>query len=427
MCKVRGIGSACADHEITISKPHIEEAAIAPIGRAVFVTSVYPYPLSGGGFQYTDCLLSYVCHIADSVTLVCATWRDRGPDHTAIPHDTVTLMTYPARTLGVSEMAITGSPHSTLPYGGEEARKTLERALSKKPNFVVVDHIMATWAVAHIPGDVPIVYCTHNDERLSRASIARSEGFLGGGPHWIDMLRIWWRDRIVTGRAVLVTAISRHDVESMRRTYRPRRIAYLPPVWTHGPMPLLDLASAPRAVLLLGSLLWSAKQVNMERFLTANAATFASAGVGIVVAGRAAPGFLGNLRRRFPSVTVLGEVDDERDALTRARVGILFGEAGGGFRMTGLTYTLHGLPVAARPDLVDDLGLEADTAYVPFARDESAARSIIPLIDDVNHLTAVRDRARAAVEPFADPERAARSLANHLTAALMARRSSADA
>lgn len=365
--------------------------------RGLFVTQYVPFRRNTGARIYSAQLIEQFAAACDALDVVCAT-EEEGYSSAGMPRK-VTLHTFSPRGIGLLQRAAALAPASTLHFDTADARAAFGTALAKAPDFFVIDHIAASWALRHIPTGLNGVYCAHNDEYDTRMSIARAAGFPSSVLHRADALRIYARERKISRRVGLLTAINRRDLDTQTRRHGFGNSLYLPPFRSrHSPEPC-DPATHPRNIVLLGSLEWAAKKQNLAEFLSANAAPLAAKGIGIVVAGRAENRFLAKMRARYPGVRFLGTVESERDALEQGRIGVLYGRAGGGFRLTSLSYTLHGLPVASPRDFVGDLGLMEDS-YIRTDTAEGFAEAIAAVTDDAGHLRRVGENGRRAALAF---------------------------
>ncbi len=383
----------------------------------VLVTRFFPFPAHTGAYRYSEFLIATLSGLARRVSVVCADRLSGRQSDRPRSAGNVAYLTFSPRRPTLAGRAFTLSPNATLPFVSEQAFLTLRGVISERPDLVVVDHIGASWALRHIPDRMPVIYCTHNDEYLARRSFARAQSTLSAVPHLVDALRIRLRDGALIKRSALVTAISKHDLLTQKRRYRSGAMAHVPPAWLDALPTKLDVGQAPRAVCHFGSLLWEAKRLNLRKFLLANEPKLSAAGIEVIVAGNAEDRHLSEFRQDFPDVQFLGEVDAEADVLRRARIGVLCGEIGGGFRMTALTYAAHGLPIAARPELVEDLGLASKDAFVSFEADSQAADAIIATIDQIDRLQEMGSQVHCRAAELSSVENARATFAAALTEA----------
>jgi glycosyl transferase family 1 len=376
--------------------------------RVIFVTRVFPYPAFTGALQYSAQLLDSLAHMFDEVHVICGIKGEWGrPGETIGPPDNAIFYTYDMHPLPLWRRVASLEPSACITFLSEAASPQLGAALSKSPQLIVVDHLGSSWVLNHLHAEMPIVYCTHNDELLARLSIARqNRNPVTAIAHLFDAWRIYRRDKRLCRRSCLVTSISKADMRSQMRRYAGAKMAYWPPcvLKPRAPLPRIT-AETPRRIVLLGSLLWSAKRINLLRFLRQNAAGLHAAGIEIAIAGRAEPRFLKRVATQYPYLILYGEVDDLDPVLRDVRVALLYGEAGGGFRMTTLTYVFVGRPILARPELLEDLELASGEAFIACDDEREFHLAIRDIIDDVPYLNAVSDRAREACAPFGTPER----------------------
>jgi glycosyltransferase involved in cell wall biosynthesis len=287
-------------------------------------------------------------------------------------------------------------------------RTRLDRHLTGGQELVVLDHLMAVWALrqasrAREAGLVDqIWYASQNEETaVFRAAVSDS----GETParrlaRAIDYPKVARAQLHLLRSADLVTAITREDSEALG-SRGARRVEVARP----GPPELRTAltsraADRARAVVIAGSFLWRLKVRNLEAFLEASAARLDRANVQVIVAGRIAPRDKVMLTGRFPRARILGEVDDIHAVYSQGRVAVVPELLGGGFKLKTLDYVYSGLPMAALRVAMNGLPLQPNRDYV-------AADSIAELVEGV--LRAIDDPV--ALDRMAD--NAARACAGH--------------
>jgi glycosyltransferase involved in cell wall biosynthesis len=175
-----------------------------------------------------------------------------------------------------------------------------------------------------------------------------------------------------------------------------RSIVHLPPGYDGPRVParVID-GSLPRRAVLVGSLDWPPKRIAAESFLKSAAQLLADAGVALQLVGEAEPGYLAEMRRRFPSVDFVGRVDDVRPYLRDARLALV-PDLLGGFKLKGLDYVFHRLPVLAMRMALPGMPLEDRHSVALFDSHQDMARGVVSLIDDYTTLNAWQERAYEA-------------------------------
>lgn len=367
--------------------------------RVLFITRVYPYPPRTGALQYSARLIERLAENFSTLDVVCE--QGAGELSGSNSKDNIKYHLFKGNGKNDVRKVFSRLPHAAAGYQGAGSSKSLRSALTNCPDCVVIDHVGSIWAASLLPSDLPKIYVTHNDEFLTRLSIARSAGFLRAGVHYFDALKIYFSERWFSGVFSCITAISRRDMKSLERRLPRAEFKYLPPIYDVAMCRPVEInVNTPRSIVLLGSLLWEAKRQNLISFLGKNESALSKANIGIIVAGRVQPSFIEDMKKKYPSVTFMGEVANERDVLGEARIGILYGESGGGFRITSLTFSNLGVPIISRKELVEDLCLENGESYFQVETDSDIADKVIELIDSVENLREVGGRGRIRAERF---------------------------
>ncbi len=392
-------------------------------GHALLVTRLYPYPPHDGALQYSSQLIDALSRCVDRLDVICATEAGRVPAQPEGLPDSVQFHTYPARQPSLTSRVLTLAPNSSLRFITDQAKAILRDCLAERPELVVIDHVGATWAASEVSRDQALIYCTHNNECLTRLSIFRhSRNFLVGAPHLVDAARLFMRDRRLLGRARVTTVISKQDRSTHERLFGVDRCIHLPPAYSGAiTAPRTIDATTPRQVCIIGSFDWQAKRNNLLAFLANNAQPIRAAGAELVIAGRGEASFLDHLRSSYPWLQVLGEVDDIGAVLERSRLGILQGMAGGGFRMTALTYVFGGCPILSRSDLVADLDFRPEIDFLCCEDEKSIHAVVKQIIDDFPRLNEIQKSARRKCREFASPDRLRALMADVVSTALGAR------
>jgi glycosyltransferase involved in cell wall biosynthesis len=177
-------------------------------------------------------------------------------------------------------------------------------------------------------------------------------------------------------------------------------------------------ASTPRRVAILGNYGWSAKQMNLSRFLEAADPILHAAGIGLDVAGDGPAAFHKTWEARTRATRFHGFVDNLGEFLAGRRIGLSIEETGGGFKLKLLSYIFNRLPVAAIRGSTNGLPLTAGHDYLTFESMSALAQGVTAVIDDIERLNQLQDAAYQACEGAFDWADRGRSLAAALRQAL---------
>jgi glycosyltransferase involved in cell wall biosynthesis len=291
-----------------------------------------------------------------------------------------------------------------LTQRGSALAPTLHVALAEKDwDAVVFDSLCAGWALSDVlhygarsSKSPRLVYIAHNHEVTVARRIAASALGLRGVAKRIDLLKTIWLERRLVLAADVVTSNTPEDCKRFMADAGGQPILHLPPGYD-GPRVdgrVID-GNVPRRAVLVGSLDWPPKRMAIEAFLRAAARHLAEAGVALQIVGEVEPTYLVEMRRRFPTVDFVGRVDDVRPYLQEARLALV-PDLLGGFKLKGLDYVFHRLPILAMRVALPGMPLEDRRSVALFDSHEDMARGVLSLIDDFATLNAWQDRAYAA-------------------------------
>jgi polysaccharide biosynthesis protein PslH len=315
-------------------------------------------------------------------------------------------------------------PDVALRAFSTSAQRTLDRALAERRwDAVVFDSICAGWALgavarhsrsaAHAP---KLVYVAHNHEiTVARRMVEASLGARRVARK-IDAIKVARLERRLVRTADLVTSNSPQDCRTFSHGGSPP-VAFLPPGYDGPRVPERAIRpSVPRRAVIVGSFDWLLKRTSLERFLETAAGSFAQAGVDLQIIGAAEANYLAELRRRFPTVTFIGPVDDVRPYMAAARIALVPDQLGG-FKLKGLDYVFNRVPILSMRMALPGMPLHDGSSIGLFDDHAGLARAVVELIDDLPALNARQERAfRACTERF-DWVRVGRHLIRRIEAA----------
>lgn len=297
-------------------------------------------------------------------------------------------------------------------------KQILEHSLAERLwDVVVFDSICAAWSLqcvlrhrARSPRPPRIVYIAHNHEvTVAQRMVAEARG----ARRWlrrIDALKVTNLEARLISAADVVTSNTPQDCQRFNIDSGGRTIVLLPPGYG-GPRiteRVID-AAVPRRAVLVGSYDFPPKRVALESFLEAAATRLSNAEIELQIVGGAAAGYLDGLRRRYPSVEFVGPVADVQPYPMRARLALV-PDLLGGFKLKGLDYVFHRLPILAMRVALPGMPLEDGHSVELFDSHTAMAEGIVRLIDDFPGLNARQERAYAACADRFDWDRIGRHL-----------------
>jgi hypothetical protein len=390
---------------VTANDAQPKSEAMKRAGRVVFITRFYPYPQRAGAWIYTAQMIALWSRLAQHIDVFCAI-RGGEPSEPAPINERVSYHFGELRVSSPLRYLLSGEPKAASDFCTNGNRQALFELLSKvRPDVIVVDHIGATWAMPVIerylkqaPTHPTIIYVTHNAETETRLSIARQARFPSNLPQLFDAARIHSRDRDMLRLADLITCNTPQDLAAYLRE---RDVAgvVLNPIYTRSVVEARTLdTSLPRKIVIVSSFLWSAKLINLTRFLTVAAPIAAERGIEIHVVGRMTERDKTALGKSYPGIVFHGEVASVEPHIADARLGLLIDEAGGGFKHTALTYAFNRIPIGALR------GALSESRWGQFCVLADTPGELVRLaadaIDDFKRLNAMQRGLFNEVEPY---------------------------
>ena len=293
----------------------------------------------------------------------------------------------------------------------------LARALAERAwDAIVFDSICAAWALPAVlqyrnggGKGSRLVYIAHNHEMTVARHLAASARGLRRLQRELDRVKTFALERRLLAVADVVTSNTPDD-RARFIADSGRDVLLLPPGYDgpHVHTRTID-GSVPRRAILVGSLDWQVKRLSVEAFLEAAAIPLAQEGVQLQLVGEAEHDYLGRLRRRFPSVDFVGRVADVGPYLRQARLALVPDQIGG-FKLKGLDYVFHRLPILAMRVALPGMPLEEGRSVALFDNHQQMAQGVLSLIDDFATLNAWQHRAYAACSDKFGPARIRRDL-----------------
>jgi len=383
--------------------------------HCLWLTLADPDPATNGQLIYSKGLVEAACRAGASLTVIGLA-RPEHPRPSADPRG-IEWRLADERSKPLWRRLLSRDPLATQ-RGSPALVEMLERALAERTwDAVVFDSICAGWALRRVMRQrarsarpASIVYIAHNHEITVARRIAGTARGLRRLVKTIDQWKVIdWEHRMVSA-ADVVTSNTPEDCQRFATDSGGRAIVFLPPGYDGPRIAARTIdASVPRRAILAGSLDWQPKRVSLELFLQTAAARLPSAGIDLQIVGEVEAAYLADLRRRFPSVDFIGPVADVRPYLRNARVALV-PDLLGGFKLKGLDYVFHRLPILAMRVALPGMPLEDGHSIGLFDSHTALSEGVVKLIDDFPALNARHERAYAACADRFDWDRIGRRL-----------------
>jgi glycosyltransferase involved in cell wall biosynthesis len=381
--------------------------------RILWVIRTLPFPQTSGDRVYSAQFIRAIAEAGADVTVLgLATGTPPEPGFEKVNWIPVDAEPRSSLAAAAMRLPLVAAKNSPAPF-----RQKFREALTRvKPDLVVLDSYATGWVLDEIGADAPkFCYVAHNWEEQITRDIARE--FRGSLPKRIflqlNAARTRRLERRMVARAALVAALTDSDRRNLLEVAPNKPSILIPPGFT-GPSRagrVID-AAVPRHTVMLGSVQWIAKQMNLAAFLRVADPAFASAGITLDIVGDVAAEFRAEWSPKVKATRFVGFADDVNAALDRARLGLLIDALGGGFKLKVLSYLQTRTPVAALTGSFEGIPEEVARHFLVAPDAERLVASIIAAIDDLPRLNAMQEAAAAAAQGRFDwPENGRRFVA----------------
>lgn len=381
--------------------------------RILWVIRTLPFPQTSGDRVYSAQFIRAVAEAGADVTVIglaTGTPAEAGFDQV----NWVPVAAQPRSSLAAAAMSLplVAAKHSPAAF-----RRAFRDALrQRKPDLVVLDSYAAGWVSDELgTGAPPLCYVAHNWEEQITRDIARE--FRGPLPKRLflklNAARTRRLERRLVRRARLVVALTESDRGHLLRSAPEKAAVLIPPgfVGESRAGRVID-AATPRRVVMLGSVQWIAKQMNLAAFLGVADPAFAKAGIALDIVGDVAAEFQREWAPKVKATRFSGFVDDVNAVLDQARIGLLIDSLGGGFKLKVLSYLQARTPVAALRGSFEGIPDSVARHFLVEPDAERLVAAIIAAIDDLPRLNTMQDRALIAAQGQFDwPENGRRFVA----------------
>lgn len=373
--------------------------------RVLWISGERPDPVRTGLHAYSRGLTGALAAAGASVVGVAMAQPGAAPGEGEVLG--VTWRTAPPGQRSPLRGLASALPNVTAARATPALRRLAAAALADGPwDAVVLDHLQAGWALdAARRSGAPLVHVSHNHEASVRTAVARSAagGHLRRLTLRFDAAKAARLERRLVAAADLVTAITAEDAGAFAASSPGTAAVVLPPGYGGARVEQRTIdPTAPRRVVVVGSLEWHVKQANLRAFLAEADPRLAAAGVELVVAGAAPQGFVDELQPGLRATRLVGRVDDLATLLASARLGVVSERDGGGFKLKSLDYVLSRVPMAVLEGSVAGLPVAPGVDYLQFPDNASLAEGIVSAVDDLALLNRLQDAAYRRCAPTFD-------------------------
>ncbi|WP_395019658.1 glycosyltransferase [Dongia sp.] len=386
----------------------------------LWVCKHIPYPMQAGDRVYSAELAQAVARAGVALDVV---GMADGPVPAAHAADPRAPRWHPvaAPERGTLSALMSPLPLAAARFSPPALRAKLQ-ALTRetKPEAVVLDYYGSGWALDSLRAlgsKLPIVYVAHNFEEQVARDIAA--GFKGSPARKLavklNAAKIGRLERRMVEACDLLVALTEKDRADILSWCPQKPGLVLPPGFGgyRAAARTID-AGVPRRVVMLGSVRWIAKQINVAEFLAVADGIFRENGIQFDIIGDVDEKFRAEWTPRLKATRFLGFVDDLAAELRNARLGLIIEAVGGGFKLKVLDYLFGRMPIAALEGSFEGLPPAALANIVTEKSARDLVGAVLRLIDDFPALNRMQAACYDAVQNVYDWDGNGRKFADAL-------------
>ncbi|HMF52603.1 MAG TPA: glycosyltransferase [Candidatus Saccharimonadales bacterium] len=358
--------------------------------KVLWISGRLPTPLFSGDALYSAGILKALAMTGEITLSVVGTRRsDQAIDGGILGLPGITCVDVPPSQPSGLRSLLSSLPRDAYNLGTHELELALARLLKQDWDWIVVDHAYSAGLlpiVLRSQKDASICYIAHNAEGKIRPEIASSiSNPLRRTIMGLDAEKYRKLEQKILKVADAVICITDAD-ESYFRQFA-KKTYVVPPIFLGATAParVID-PNYPRAVLLLGSFEWVAKQQNLELIIDALLPSFKQNGISLNVVGTVPQTIRDRHADQSPHLIFHGRVADISGLLLSSRGGLVPDLLGGGFKLKVMDYAFERLPIFGLRMALAGTTPEEQSAMFLADSIEELAKIIVENIDNFDRL-----------------------------------------
>lgn len=361
--------------------------------RVLWLSGRLPTPLFTGDALYSAGILNALALTKKTEVCVIGTRRDNQPPSgnvsLGVGISCVDVLEARPSAVKLVNGLLSGISKDANTLATPEFRRALMEKLQQDWDWIVIDHANSSGflkTVVRYRKSASICYVAHNAEGKVRPEIAlKIGGFFRRSIMRLDAEMYRRLERRVVDAADIVLCITDADATYFSQ-YHPN-VQVIPPVYLGATTATRAIAeNCPRAVLLVGSFDWVAKQENLESIVRIIVPILAQRGIMLSVVGSVPENVKRRLATNTRNLKFHGLVSDMTEILAASRGGLVAEDLGGGFKLKVLDYAFNRLPIFGLSTAM--AGTTADERSAMFLAEDmdTLGETIVETIDDLPRL-----------------------------------------
>jgi glycosyltransferase involved in cell wall biosynthesis len=358
--------------------------------KVLWVSGRLPTPLFSGDALYSAGILKALTMTGEiALSLVGTRRTDQTIDAPLPGLPGITCVDVPPSQPSGLLSLLSSLPRDAYNLGTNELAQALVRMLKQDWDWIVIDHACSSGLLPVILREkrqASICYVAHNAEGKIRPEIARN---FNNPLRQIVMRLDAEKYRRLEQRILKVadTVVCITDADASYFQQFADKIYVIPPVFLGTVAPALTIDSTrPRALLLLGSFEWIAKQKNLELIIDALLPSFRRHGISLNVVGAVPQTLQARYADQGSHLKFHGRVADVSNLFRSSRGGLVPDMLGGGFKLKVMDYAFERLPIFGLKVALAGTTPEEQSAMFLAGQLDSLANIIVENIDALDKL-----------------------------------------
>jgi hypothetical protein len=358
--------------------------------KVLWITGRLPSPLFSGDALYSAGLLKSLAMTNEVALSVIGTRRMEAPlgDHIVGLPNTTCIDAPPFRASGLLSL-LSPLPRDAYNLGTRELEGKLTQSLKQDWDWIAIDHAYSSGllpAILQGRRSASICYVAHNAEGKIRPQIASSfDNPVRRAVMRLDAEKYRRLENQILKAADAVICITETDASYFRKFSV--NVHVVPPIYLGNVCPARHIdANRARALLLLGSFEWIAKQRNLELIVDTLLPKLKQNEITLNVVGAIAQAMQDRYSHYGPHLRFHGRIDDISAVAASSRGGLVPDLLGGGFKLKVLDYAFQRLPIFGLADALAGTTSEEQSAMFLAKSLDGLAETIISSIDDLDAL-----------------------------------------
>lgn len=358
--------------------------------RILWVSGRLPSPLFSGDALYSAGIIKALAMTNEVTLSVIGTRRSEQPIDAFLPSlPGVTCVDVPPSQPSGLMSLLSSLSRDAYNLRTHELEQALARLLKQDWNWIVIDHAYSSGLLPLVLNNkkrASICYIAHNAEGKIRPEIARTfSNPLRRAVMRLDAEKYRRSERNLLKVAEAVVCITDADASYFRQFAN--RLHVVPPIFLGTTAPARVISSSiPRALLLLGSFEWIAKQKNLELIIETLLPSLRQNGISLNVVGTVPKRIADRHADQCPNLKFHGRVADISSLLLSSRGGLVPDLLGGGFKLKVLDYAFERLPIFGLEEALAGTTPEEQSAMFLACDMEGLARIIVENVDSLDRL-----------------------------------------